>query len=224
MVLRSLLVSALFISAAACGGTAAEGQPFPADEKRTDPSPSPATQDDGFPADTKGWPETVETTAAWPFFGSADTGVVVAPRWVAPQQLGCGQQVRVRTEPSRNFAPGDGPRTVYGPVLGAACVSPGLTLVVVDEAGYDEANLFRGDCTSGVKLSTQSTPIATIHFASAAACESFMSARTAPARTEGHRRSVTELRLTSLQPEANLELGTASEAPEGAAFSVTVKK
>jgi hypothetical protein len=224
MLLRSLLVSASFISAVsavACGGTP-EGQPFPADAKRADASPT--TEDDGFPAETKGWPETVATTAAWPFFGSANTGVVIAPRWIAPQQIGCGEQVRVRTEPSRNFAPGDGPRTVYGPVLGSACVSPGLTLLLIDEARYDEANLFRGDCASGVELSTQSAPLATIHFASAAACETFMSARTASATSDGRRRTVTELRLMSLQPNAVFEFGSVADAPDDAALAVTVKK
>lgn len=151
MLVRNVLISALFISAVACGGTA-EGQPIPGDNKRTDPSP--AEEDDGFPAYTKGWPETDVTTAAWPYFGSANTGVVIAPRWVAPAQLGCGQRRRVRNEPSRNF----------------------------------------------------------------------VSARAAAAKSDSRPRSATELRLTSLQPEAIFEFSTQTDAADDAQLAVTVKE
>jgi len=213
MTTRSLLsgvLATLLLSIAACGGTA-EGQPADNDAQ-------------SFPAESAGWPETITTTSAWPYFGSGNTGVVIAPRWVAPKELGCGQQVRVRTEPSRDFAPGDGPRTVYGPTLGVECAGAGVSLIIVDEAGYDEANLFRGNCATGIKLSTQSGNLAEVHYATKAACETFVEARAAAAKVDVRQRSKTELKLSALQPATVFDFVSITEGEESERFAITQKK
>jgi len=184
-------------STAGCGGKAAsESDASPAPPGS---APTPAeVGDHGFGEAEAGWPETIETTPAWPWFGSAGSGVVIAPRWVAPARFGCARRVYVRTEPQRDLAPGDGPRVAYGTTLDETCSAPGATIAVVDEPGYDLARVFTGSCEKGFSFETTSTLMASVSFAPSVACAAFEASRTAAAAAATRRRQRVTLRLVSV--------------------------
>ncbi len=174
----------------------------------------------GFAPETAGWPEQLTTSAEWPTYNGGPGPL--GPRWHAPRELGCGEQVWVRTEPDRNFAPGDGPRTVYGNVLGITCVSNGISLVVVDQARYEEQNLFRGDCIAGIHVSTQGEQLGELHFATPEACEKFTNDRRSVPNTMLRARTV--FRLATLKPAVTFDFVEASFVSESVPFDFSAQK
>lgn len=217
---RAILSLSLTVLAVACGGTTASDPSPPSPSPLPAPAPSPAV-DHGFPPGTEGWAETVETSSPWPFFGSDGSGVVIAPRWVAPPHFGCATRIWVRTEPPRELAPGDGPRSVDGATIDEVCRRAGVVVSVVDEAGYDLANLFQGSCSGGFAFSTLRSSMAEVRFTAALRCEDFAASRSAAAAGPSRVRQRVTLRLVSAGPSAAVEVLAIEPAGEDALYAVT---
>jgi hypothetical protein len=191
----------LALASTACGGSASSESSAPAGE-----------------ADSSSWPQSVEETSPWPHFGFPN-GMVTAPHWQAPRELGCVQRIEVRKEPQRDFQGGEGPRTEYGKVLGSTCRAAGAALQVTDDAGYEP--LVLGDCKAGLTLSTSSATLAELRFATPKACEDYVKLRASvPPNGGNHLLVTTTLRVLAIKPAAAFEVVTATLASDTATVAV----
>lgn len=207
---RTLVLGlALVLFIAGCGGTATS-EPETSDAGAADAARGP------LPSDS--WPESIETTAPWPTFGSAVDGVVTAPTWVPPQTLACEDSVRVKREPLRDFQPGDGPRTIVLETLGTKCKPAGSRATLVDDPSYPAATLLFGTCETGIVLRALDRALATVTFASATDCSTFMSLRNDSASGKAKRRLETTLVLETPAPSPTFRFVSAREASDEAAF------
>jgi hypothetical protein len=142
---------------------------------------------------TEHWPESVDEGYPWPWFGSSGP---IPPSWQAPAVFGCRVRQRVRREPDGEAAPGNAPRRIVVEELGTVCLEAGATFDVTDDAGDA---LVLGDCDSGFRLETRRGTLATLQFATPAACESYAAARSDAASKSGAM-LVTRLALVTREP------------------------
>lgn len=168
------------------------------------------------PDDTADWPESIETMPAWPHFG-VPNGVLTAPHWRAPRKFGCEVEVRMKREPPRAFAEGEGPRSVVVEELGTACKPVGTTISIVDRPVDDDYSLLQGSCSEGFVLAAAPVgTLAELRFATDEACAEMAALRDRLAAGEGETGDIvgTTARLVTAAPDPVFEV-LSFEALEG---------